>query len=169
MPQTEFRAVLALAVLFADPPPEVVGMYEPERNLCWTFIKLALRHSVTVTLQDNGFLVHKSREQLRVRRFIEAPQKPPWSLDDKHIFGVAVRSAGFAQLRFEDIEDCDLFPIRIANFLEREAPWNLVPDEPNPFSCDQIDSGDTPVFVLVGVGEAENPDEAHGAGLTSRM
>jgi hypothetical protein len=82
---------------------------------------------------------------------------------------VAVRSALFAQLRLENIEDRRFFTIRIAYLPGSKASGNLAPNEANPFSCDQVDSGHTAVFMLVGVGETENPDEAHGAGLTSSM
>ena len=45
----------------------------------------------------------------------------------------------------------------------------MPPNKADPFFCDEADSGDAAMVVLVRVCETDNPVEAHGVGLIFRM
>src|ERR1035438_1927234 len=99
----------------------------------------------------------------------EAADRLPGLLCHIHIFGVAVGAALFAELGLEHIKQRSLPPVRIAGLPQGEATGDLSADEANPLLGHKADSGHTAVFVLVGVGEADDAIEAHAARPPFRM
>jgi hypothetical protein len=75
---------------------------------------------------------------------------------------MAIGSAFFAQLDFEDIEDGSLSSVWIARLVNGEAAGSSSANETNPAFCKETDSRHTAMLMFVRVGEANDPVEAHG-------
>jgi hypothetical protein len=90
MAQAEEGAIAALALVLANPPPQVVGLNEFKRVGGRGVRKLADIDSVSVTLQEYWPLAHQTREEEFVARLIEASHGKPGSFRGEYIFRVAV-------------------------------------------------------------------------------
>src|ERR1035438_1198646 len=116
MTKAKASAIFALAVLLADPPPKVVGSNQPERALCRSLLESASKDSVAVPFKNNGILAGARSEKLHIARLVEAADRLPGLVRNTHIFRVAIGPAFRFDFDLEDIQQRDLFPVRITSF-----------------------------------------------------
>ncbi len=100
--------VLAFAVFFANPPPQIFRMNEFERLIGRSSFEFPRIDPISIALQHSRPLIHVPGEKARVARFVETPDRPPGSFSAQYIFRMAVGTASFAKLGFEYIENCGL-------------------------------------------------------------
>jgi hypothetical protein len=154
---TKDGAIFPLAVLFANPPPEIFWIDEFQRSRHWRLFDPVRGDTIAVSLKNDWPIAQECSEKAGISMFVEAPDWFPGLACHIHILRMAVGSASLAEFNLEDIQQRGLVAVRVAGFLEREAARDCLSDNPNPLFCGKADSSDTTIAVLVRVGEAENP------------
>src|SRR5208337_671474 len=101
---SEDGAILALAGLFAYPPPQVFRMDKFEGLVHWSPFDLAAIDPIAISLQKSRSLARVCSKKLGIARLVEPADRVPVFFCHIHIFRVAVGTAFFAEFYLENIQ-----------------------------------------------------------------